>query len=184
MACTRRLFLGMGVGAGMAWAQGALPSSLRNPHPVVFPHVDQVVSGGVKGGAHTRAGMLVFEGKDMVRFVSKQGGEVKVPYRAIRQLHYDRVSAAKSLMPLLFVKGSNHFLTMTYEDPEGRPRTAIWRMGRKEYQQVLGVASSRTGLRIEQNPQRSGQDWWDMTSLLFRTDKAPVEADNRHVLFE
>ena len=141
-----------------AHAQGALPSSLSFYGTPTYPDVVRVMPASKHEATHY--GWLAFDAKTQVSFVTRNGAELKIPYRSIRALEYQRstesVSSSKSKwgMPLRVNFGGRHVLTIRYDGAEG-PEAATVRLDGSNYQQVLGTFYAKTGLQAS----RTGQPW-------------------------
>jgi hypothetical protein len=140
--------------AAAGFAQGALsPNSSFYATPT-YGDVTKV------GTGH---GWLAFDAKTEVRFVPKEGEEMHIPYRAIRNLQYERTTAAAE--PTVDKKGKlripkklkfipKHQVRIQYDAPSGQETATLW-LENHNYQNVLGTLQAKTGLSV----QRTGESW-------------------------
>jgi hypothetical protein len=100
----------------------------------------------------TQRGWLMFDAVDQVRFVTKTGGQFKLPYRSIKSLEYSFYSpiqeAKKAHRPAMMVKlGGKRYLTVRYDLGYG-PESTVMVLEPDQYQQVMGSFQSKTGLMV------------------------------------
>jgi hypothetical protein len=87
-------------------------------------------------------------------FVSKRT-KVKVPYERINLLEYGqkvdrRYLAAVIISPLfLLAKKREHFLTVGFQDDEGRQEAMVFRVDKNDVRLTLVALEARTGQRIQ-----------------------------------
>jgi hypothetical protein len=87
-------------------------------------------------------------------FVSKRT-KVKVPYERINLLEYGqkvdrRYLAAVIISPLfLLAKKREHFLTVGFQDDEGRQQAMVFRVDKNDVRLTLVALEARTGQRIQ-----------------------------------
>jgi 6-phosphogluconolactonase (cycloisomerase 2 family) len=87
-------------------------------------------------------------------FVSNRT-QVKVPYERINLLEYGqkvdrRYIAAVVLSPLfLLAKKRQHFLTVGFQDEEGRQQAMVFRVDKNDVRMTLVALEARTGQRIQ-----------------------------------
>ena len=83
------------------------------------------------------------------------GSEVHVPYDKINLLEYGqnvnrRVLLAATISPLfLLSKARQHFLTIGFEDAQGKQQALVFRVDKNKMRAVLVSLEARTGLKIE-----------------------------------
>jgi len=81
--------------------------------------------------------------------------EVKVPYQKVNTLEYGqnvsrRYAAAVLISPVLLLsKARRHFVTIGYEDADGRQQALVFRVGKGDIRGVLTGLEARTGRRVE-----------------------------------
>ena len=92
---------------------------------------------------------------DAVEFVfSTKGASVKVPFERINQIEYGqkverRYLTAVLISPLfLLAKSRKHFLTLGYEDGEGRQQAMIFQVSKGDVRSVLLGLAARTGRKV------------------------------------
>jgi hypothetical protein len=87
-------------------------------------------------------------------FLSKRT-QVKVPYERINLLEYGqkvdrRYLAAVVISPLfLLAKKREHFLTVGFQDDEGRQQAMVFRVNKNDVRMTLVALEARTGQRIQ-----------------------------------
>jgi hypothetical protein len=80
---------------------------------------------------------------------------VKIPYERINLLEYgqkvDRRYAMAVLVSPMFLlsKKRQHFLTLGYEDAEGRQQALVFRVSKGDVRSVLVGLEARTGLKVQ-----------------------------------
>ena len=98
-------------------------------------------------------GRLVTTHPAMLRFETKSK-TVEIPYGRIHTLEYGqkvdrRYVSAILISPLfLLTKSRKHFLTVGYEDGEGRAQALIFRIGKGDVRSILVGLEARTGRKI------------------------------------
>jgi hypothetical protein len=98
-------------------------------------------------------GRLLTAHSSMLRFETKRK-TVEIPYDRIHTLEYGqkvdrRYLSAVLISPLfLLSKSRKHFLTVGYEDGEGKAQALIFRIGKSDIRSVLVGLEARTGRKI------------------------------------
>jgi hypothetical protein len=147
-------------GAALGLAQGALSPNSSYFNAPTYPSVTRV------GAGHNNTGWLAFEPTNEVRFVPKAGEEIRIPYRAIKELQYEKTMAqtasntqtrkkSKFALPVKMNFVSKHQLTINYEAAYGPESATLW-LDPSNYQSVLGTLHSKTGLTVK----RQGENAW------------------------
>jgi hypothetical protein len=83
------------------------------------------------------------------------GVDLRVPYRRINTLEYGqnvsrRYAAAVLISPVLLLsKSRRHFVTLGYEDANGKQQAVVFRIEKGDIRSVLSGLEARTGRRIE-----------------------------------
>ena len=101
---------------------------------------------GQSGAIHTT------NSKAMV-FATKAGG-VGVPYEKINLLEYGQNASRRLLLAVvispmfLLAKSRKHFLTVGYEDEQGRQQAMIFRIDKGHVRVVLASLEARTGVKV------------------------------------
>jgi hypothetical protein len=144
--------------AALGLAQGAIsPRSSFYSSPT-YPDVTHVGTG---------TGWLQFDAKNEMRFVAKKGEEFRIPYKAIKNLQYEkateppaeRASAkpkSRWSVPVKMNFAPKHQVTIRYESATGPETATLW-LDRSNYQNVLGTLTAKTGLAVE----RTGISSWE-----------------------
>lgn len=149
-----KAFLLTAVTAAFCFAQGALPANSSFYSTPTYPDVTKLGTG---------PGWLQFDAKSEMRFVPKQGEEVRIPYKAIKNLQYERASKppvekankSKWSMPVKMNFISKHQVTIRYDAEQGPESATLW-LDNSNYQSVLGTLKAKTGLQVE----RTGITSW------------------------
>ena len=99
-------------------------------------------------------GKLDITGQDAVLFRSKQA-LVRIPYDRITALEYGQrvnrryLSAILVSPVLLLAKSRKHYLTLAFNDDEGRAQAMIFQIGKNQIRVVLASLEARSGRRID-----------------------------------
>ena len=99
-------------------------------------------------------GALTVGDKQYFAFYSKKAS-VRVAYSKINLLEYGqtvsrRLDLAIVISPaFLLVKKRKHFLTVGYEDEDGRQQALVFRVDKTDIRSVLASLEARTGRRVE-----------------------------------
>ena len=114
----------------------------------------ELVGGTLSGIAAKTAARLDYSGsEDMVFRCSK--GEIRVVFHKVNTLEYGqtvsrRYAAAVLVSPLLLLsKARKHFVTVGYEDADGRQQVVVFRVEKGDIRSVLTGLEARTGRRVE-----------------------------------
>ena len=126
--------------------------------------VSVALAGGIGGRAEYVGGTIgTFKDKtdgriltsDAAAFVfSAKGQTVKVPFERINQIEYGqkverRYLTAVLISPLfLLAKSRKHFLTLGYEDAEGKQQAMIFQVSKGDVRSVLVGLEARTGRKV------------------------------------
>jgi hypothetical protein len=93
---------------------------------------------------------------DPVNFIFEyKGGKVMIPFDKVTELEYGqkagrRVAVAILVSPLaLFSKKRKHFLTITYNDAEGKSQAGVFELGKNVIRVMLASLQARTGKEIQ-----------------------------------
>jgi hypothetical protein len=114
----------------------------------------ELIGGTLSGVAAKSAARLDYSGADAMVFHCT-GGDIKVAFRKVNTLEYGqtvsrRYAAAVLLSPLLLLsKARKHFVTVGYEDAEGRQQVVVFRVEKGDIRSVLAGLETRTGRRVE-----------------------------------
>lgn len=131
---------------------------------VVFLWLSVALAGGISGKAEYVGGTIgTFKDKtdgriltsDKSAFVfSAKGQTVRVPFERINQIEYGqkverRYLTAVLISPLfLLAKSRKHFLTLGYEDAEGKQQAMIFQVSKGDVRSVLVGLEARTGRKV------------------------------------
>jgi hypothetical protein len=103
--------------------------------------------------AEKTGGRLVTAGSEALRFESKSKS-VEIPYDRIHTIEYGqqvnrRYVSALLISPLLLLaKARKHFVTVGYNDGEGRAQALIFRVAKADVRVVLVGLEARTGRKV------------------------------------
>ena len=147
---------------------GAVPEKLSFFSSPSYTDVLRVEPSGTPGIVDVTPGGLHFDGKKQVKFVSKGGGELAIPYASITSIVYERGGAPLKTVPVKskwnpkwspfksYVK-SKHMLTVNYE-ANGVEKHATMRMEGHNYQNIIGTFEAKTG-QIVGRPGTASRAW-------------------------
>jgi hypothetical protein len=118
----------------------------------------QFVGGTLPGVASKSAVRIDLTATDSMRF---QNGarSFEIPYRKINTVEYGqsvsrRYAEAVLLSPVfLLAKSHKHFVTVGYEDADGRQQALVFRVDKGDIRSVLAGLEARTGRRVEYQDQ-------------------------------
>ena len=114
----------------------------------------QVVGGTVPGLAVKSSVLLDLTGSESM-FCSSGEVELHIAYRRINTIEYGqnvsrRYAAAVLISPVLLLsKSRKHFITLGYEDPDGKQQALVLRVEKGDIRGVLVSLEARTGRRVE-----------------------------------
>ena len=83
------------------------------------------------------------------------GAAIKVPYERINLLEYGQQSGrryvlALAISPLLLLsKSRKHFLTVSYQDADGRQQAMVFQVDKGSVRGLLAALEARTGLKVD-----------------------------------
>ena len=81
--------------------------------------------------------------------------DLRIPYAKINTLEYGqkvsrRYAAAILISPVLLLsKSHQHFVTLGYEDPDGKHQAVVFRVEKGDIRSVLASLEARSGRRVE-----------------------------------
>jgi hypothetical protein len=81
--------------------------------------------------------------------------ELRVPYADVNLLEYGqnasrRYVLALTISPLLLLsKARRHFLTIGFQDPEGKQQALVFRVHKDDVRALLAALEARTGRRVD-----------------------------------
>ena len=84
-----------------------------------------------------------------------QKNELRIPYSRVRTLEYGqkvsrRYAAAVLISPVLLLsKSRQHFVTLGFEDADGRQQAVVFRVEKGDIRSVLAGLEARSGRRVE-----------------------------------
>ena len=121
--------------------------------------------GGTLDFKKSVSGRIATSDAAAMRFVNKQNN-VEVPYARINLIEYGqkvdrRYLAAALISPVLILaKSRRHFLTVGYEDPQGRQQALVLRVDKNDIRALLASLEARTGIRVtfqDQEARKAGK---------------------------
>jgi hypothetical protein len=142
------------VAAGMMYGQGAVHEGMSMYASKAYDGVEREMAGQDGGRMVIQRGMLTFDPRDQVKFVSEDGAELRIPYKAIKALDYsfynpiqERHESSSKFVPKLHKIGGKRYLTVHYESAQGLQST-VMAFDPDRYQRVFGTFITKTGLMI------------------------------------
>ncbi len=150
-----KAFLLIMMTAALGMAQGALPPNSSFYSTPTYPDVTKVGAG---------AGWLQFDARNEMKFVPKKGEEIHIPYKAIKNLQYERAAqppveksskTSKWSLPVKMNFVGKHQVTIQYDAAYGPETATLW-LDSSNYQNIMGTLKAKTGLPV----QRTGQNSW------------------------
>jgi hypothetical protein len=115
----------------------------------------QYVGGTLTGVKEKAEGPLDVSGERLLQFDGRKNGGIEIPYASVTGLEYGqkagrRVAVAVLVSPLaLFSKKRNHYLTLTFNDANGKEQAAVFELGKDIVRTTLTILATRTGKDIE-----------------------------------
>jgi len=114
-----------------------------------------VYAGGTLSALQTNtSGRLLLGDQEALLFVAGRG-MVRVRFSDVNLLEYGqqasrRYALALALSPLLLLsKSRRHFLTVGFQDAQGRQQAMVLRIDKNDVRAVLAGLEARTGLKVE-----------------------------------
>lgn len=134
-----------------------LPARPLSPAP---PGARVDYAGGTLAQITANAGgRLLTSDPDFLVFIYGPN-QLRVPYHDVNLLEYGqnasrRYVLALTISPLLLLsKARRHFLTIGFQDPEGRQQALVFRVHKNDVRALLASLEARTGRRVEyQDPE-------------------------------
>jgi hypothetical protein len=134
--------------------------------PAAGPGVRMQFVGGTLASIHPKAkATLDVTGTEALVF-ALQKAELRIPYGRISTLEYGqkvsrRYAAAIFISPVLLLsKSHQHFVTLGFQDAEGRQQAVVFRVEKGDIRSVLASLEARSGRRVEyqdDNARKAGQ---------------------------
>lgn len=99
-------------------------------------------------------GKLDLSQETVAKFVWKKG-EAEIAYDKIDSIEYGqkagrRVGVAVMVSPIaLFSKKRKHYLTLGFNDKDGKPQGVVLELGKDTVRQALSIFEARTGRKVE-----------------------------------
>jgi hypothetical protein len=125
----------------------------------------QFIGGTLPGVSPRSTARLDLTGAEDLRFSSGKT-ELSIPYRKIDTLEYGqnvsrRYAEAILISPVLLLsKSRKHFITIGYQDSEGRRQALVFRVDKGDIRSVMAGLEARSGRRFEfldDNARKAGQ---------------------------
>jgi len=158
------------VAAPSVFAQGALASSSSFYQPAQFSDVSCLADADSKP-AH---GQLTFDSRTHVECAVKDGSGFTIPYASVTRLvlHQGERQNEKAdtssrfsfheLLPsrnLLKSLETDRYLTIYFNDTDGREKSSSVRMSNRNWQVLLAVAENKTGRKVERATKGVSMSW-------------------------
>lgn len=99
-------------------------------------------------------GKLDLSQEAVAKFIWKKG-EAEIAYDKIDSIEYGqkagrRVGVAVMVSPIaLFSKKRKHYLTLGFNDKDGKPQGVVLELGKDTVRQALSIFEARTGRKVE-----------------------------------
>jgi hypothetical protein len=113
------------------------------------------VGGTAVGVAEKTEGELDLSNQDVAVFTPKSGQKISIPYKQIESLEYGqkvgrRVGVAVAVSPLfLFSKKRKHFLSIGYNDEQGKRQGVVFEMAKGIVRPTLSTFEAHSGKQVE-----------------------------------
>jgi hypothetical protein len=122
-----------------------------------YPNVDYLFKADGTDKIEIVSGSLTFDSVARTLIFTSASKKLDVPAGSITSLSYERASkpryAAGVLQPVPFRKSKQHYLTIQYTE-DGTARYAFFRLGKRNYSQVMAAAEAATGKTAKRETQR------------------------------
>jgi len=134
-----------------------LVASFVAPLAAVGSREAEYIGGTIAGMDEGTEGRLITSDPDHLRFEPKKKGapNVQIPYSAVTSLEYGqkagrRVAVGVLITPwALFSKKRKHFLTVSFNDADGKEQAIVLELGKDIIRTSLTVVETRSGKAIE-----------------------------------
>jgi hypothetical protein len=148
------------------FAQGAITSVSSYTEPAQFTDVSCIGNADSKP-AH---GYLSFDPLTQVRCEAADGTGFAIPYASITRLvlHQGEKADTSSrfsfhdLLPhrdLMRGLGTDRYLSIYFNDPQGKARSSVVRLDNKNWQILVAVAENKTGRTVEHREKGDNWSW-------------------------
>lgn len=114
------------------------------------------VGGTIAGFGEKVEGRFETTDENTLTFVpKKKGGPLAIPYANVTELEYGqkagrRVAVAILISPLaLFSKKRNHYLTISFNDTNGKEQAGVFELGKDVVRTTLKIVETRSGKEIK-----------------------------------
>jgi hypothetical protein len=131
---------------------------LMLPMAGVEPGVKIQVVGGTVGVKSD--GRLDFTGNETLVVLAAKSA-IQIPYAKVNTLEYGqnvsrRYAEAVLISPILLLsKSRKHFVTVGYQDADGKQQALVFRVDKGDIRTVLAALEARTGRRVEYQDQEA-----------------------------
>jgi hypothetical protein len=128
------------------------------PMAGVEPGVKIQVVGGTVGVKSD--GRLDFTGNETLVVLAAKSA-IQIPYAKVNTLEYGqnvsrRYAEAVLISPILLLsKSRKHFVTVGYQDADGKQQALVFRVDKGDIRTVLAALEARTGRRVEYQDQEA-----------------------------
>jgi hypothetical protein len=133
-----------------SWAQGALMEGMSFYNAASYDLVGRSVLNPKTNQWDTQHGWLMFDPKEQVRFVTKSGEKMRIPYRSIKTMEYsfyNPIDPGTGHGPMRVKLGGKRYLTVFFQTGAGLEST-VFSLEPDEYQQVIGTFQAKTGMMV------------------------------------
>jgi hypothetical protein len=135
-----------------AWGQGASIENMSMTDQPSYDGVERAILNPKTNSYEMQRSWLMFDSKEQVRVVNRNGGQFKIPYRSIKTMEFsfynplDSMKASKHSSSNMKL-GGKRYLTVHYDLGSGVEST-ILSMQPDQYQQILGSFQAKTGMMV------------------------------------
>ena len=133
-----------------SWAQGAIMEGMSFYNVASYDGVERSVMNPKTNHWDTQHGWLMFDAKEQVRFVTKSGEKIRIPYRSIKTMEYsfyNPIDTGTGHGPVRVKLGGKRYLTVNFQTGAG-PESMVLALEPDQYQQVIGTFQAKTGSMV------------------------------------
>ena len=111
--------------------------------------------GGTLPQVRSRSSGRIYTSHAHLLVLKTKASAIEVPYERINLLEYGqqagrRYVLALAISPLLLLsKSRKHFLTVSYQDADGRQQAMVFQVDKGSVRGLLAALEARTGLKVE-----------------------------------
>ena len=142
----------VGAFALSSWGQGAIMEGMSMYNTPSFDGVERSVLNPKTNHWDVQHGWLMFDAREQVRFVTKNGAQFRIPYKSIKSMEYYfynpiDTGASTGRGPLQVKIGGKRYLAVRFDAGSG-PESTVLALEPDQYQQVIGSFQAKTGTMV------------------------------------